>query len=180
MLDYPSTYVSDIRQGLRSVLNNRKFSDITFIVDGKAIYAIKSIVSSRSAKLAGMLRSGMRESQQNCIHITNYRYEVFMKVLEYLYFDEVEPSPDDAVELLMAANEYMLDHLKMRCENVVVDAICLENVVELLVNAINYNAMRLKAACLQFLLLHPQLCEGAAFQELDPQIKEEVLALIHC
>jgi len=88
------------------------------------------------------------------IIILNYKYIVFRALMEYLYFDKATVTPLIAVELLQAADEFMLDHLKVFCEKLIIKAIDTNNVVHLLINADCYRARRLRSNCVNYILLN--------------------------
>ena len=49
-------------QGISKLMNNPDLSDVTFMVEGKAFYAHKNIVSILSEKYRAMFTAGMKES----------------------------------------------------------------------------------------------------------------------
>ena len=75
---------------LRRLLNNEARSDVTFIVEGKPIFAHRCIIMSRCEPLERMLDGPMRESQQSEIVLKEQTFEVFLALLEYIYTDTVE------------------------------------------------------------------------------------------
>jgi len=114
----------------------------------------------------------MLESATKQITITQYTYSVFHKLVQFIYFDEVEVSPDDATDLLRAADEYMLERLKVLCEEVIVEAVTEENVAQLLEAAESYRARHLRAACIGFLAGRP------AILPLPPTIQSDLRVLL--
>jgi N-acetylneuraminic acid mutarotase len=100
---------------MRTLIDNKDFSDVTFIVEGRPLYASRAHLAVRSEHFRAMLYGGMRESSGVEISIPDVGYEVFTKVLEYLYTDSVVDIPSElAVPLLIAAEQYLLDRLKVR------------------------------------------------------------------
>ena len=75
---------------MRRLLNNEARSDVTFIVEGKPIFAHRCIIMSRCEPLERMLDGPMRESQQSEIVLKEQTFEVFLALLEYIYTDTVE------------------------------------------------------------------------------------------
>ena len=79
--------------GMQKMVNQRQFSDITFIVEGRPFYGHKVIISQLSEKLVAMFghgssaleAQGFKESSQNEIVIQNVSYLVFEAIMSYLY-----------------------------------------------------------------------------------------------
>eukprot|EP00742_Colponemidia_sp_Colp-10_P003006 GILJ01003208.1.p1 GENE.GILJ01003208.1~~GILJ01003208.1.p1 ORF type:complete len:537 (+),score=47.89 GILJ01003208.1:88-1698(+) len=84
-----------LRQGLHAYLNNPDFSDITFLVEGRPLYAHKVILSVLSERLRAMFSSGMKESRCPEIVIPDVRYSVFYCMCHFLYTGEVQFSFED-------------------------------------------------------------------------------------
>jgi hypothetical protein len=47
---------------MRKIINNPTFSDVVFMVEGKAIYAHKAILSAQCEHFRAMFMNGMKES----------------------------------------------------------------------------------------------------------------------
>ena len=54
------------------------------------------------------------EDGQDAIEISQFTYPVYKAFLEYLYTEEVQLPPEDAIGLLDLANAYCEDELKKR------------------------------------------------------------------
>jgi hypothetical protein len=91
---------------MRSLVNNQKYSDVVFKVDGKAIYAWKGILCARSEFFKAMFFSNLRESIQPEIPITDVNYASFLAIIEYIYTDTIQfdvLTVDNALQLVGAA-----------------------------------------------------------------------------
>lgn len=72
-------------------------------------------------------------------------YPVFMKMLEFLYTDEVgDIAADLAIPLLIASERYLLDRLKGLCEDAIRKSITSTNVVSIFMAAHRHRAADLK------------------------------------
>lgn len=97
---------------------NDSFADVYFEVEGKRIPAHRNILSCRCEYFAIMLSksAAFRESnQQNPIYLPNISYEIFKQVLVFLYtghFDTSKMSYSDVLELMRAADSFMLNKLE--------------------------------------------------------------------
>jgi len=78
------THTHTVGADLKKLLNNPLFSDITFIIENKPIYAHKSILFVRSEVLMTFLNSSFKESTQNQITIPEVKYQSFLSLLEFL------------------------------------------------------------------------------------------------
>jgi hypothetical protein len=74
----------NIGSDLGHLLNNKKFSDVTFIVEGTPIFAHRALLFFRSEHFSAMLENGMKESSQDVIPLTNISHSVFLSVLEFM------------------------------------------------------------------------------------------------
>mmetsp|Transcript_12933 Transcript_12933/g.15680 ORF Transcript_12933/g.15680 Transcript_12933/m.15680 type:complete len:649 (-) Transcript_12933:257-2203(-) len=87
----PKVIVSDsssvqlFQASLTKFMNDRTFSDVTFIVQGRVVYAHKLVLCLMSERFRGMFNSGFREVNESEIVINDTSYEVFMLMMEYLY-----------------------------------------------------------------------------------------------
>merc|ERR1712224_800005 len=145
----PPTLIDD----MRNLIDNKDFSDVTFIVEGRPVYASRAHLAVRSEHFRAMLYGGMRESSGGEITIPDVSVNVFMKVLEYLYTDSViDIPPELAVPLLIAAEQYLLDRLKGICEDRIHKSITADNVISILMAAHRHRANGLKEICLDFIL----------------------------
>ena len=165
---------------LQKLINHEEFSDVTFLVEGKEIYANRSILAVRSEYFRVMLFSGgMRESLRAAapaleegammdtdaggtpaaasppIEIQDVSHSVFLKVLEYLYTDTVKDLPlETGIHLLIASERFMLDRLKALCEDQIRRDVNVTNVIGILVASHQHNAAGLKDIALEFILQH--------------------------
>lgn len=73
---------------LHKFLNQKEFADITFIVEGRPVYAHKIVLCLMSERFRAMFRSGFREMQEREIVIPDVSYSTFMLMMEYLYSGE--------------------------------------------------------------------------------------------
>ena len=72
---------------MRNLVNAEEFSDVTFIVQDKPIYAHRAVLATRCDHFRAMFKSGMKESRSGEIVIPNTAHHTFLYLLEYLYTD---------------------------------------------------------------------------------------------
>ena len=167
---------------LKKLLNNPARSDVTFIVEGRPIYAHRCIIMSRCEPLERMLDGPMRESQQSEIVLHEQTYDVYMALLEYLYTDIVEGLDPQhvrlefALDLLAVADQYLLDPLKRMCEKAIHKSIDVDNVAYMLATADTRQAHELRKRCFDFIMRHFGKVIGTrSFTELPKDLLEEIL-----
>ncbi len=139
------------------LLNNPIYSDVTFSVEGRAIYAHRCILGARCEILEKMLDGPMRESASPTITLPDVSYAAFTALLEYLYtesarvFREVPVDRKCVLELLCVSDQYLVNDLKRQCETVLIGCIQLDTVCEMLELADAHRAGTLKKQCMEFI-----------------------------
>ena len=128
---------------------------------------------------APILLSGVKTEYKTDGSITDVSHPVFMKMLEFLYTDQVADIPPDiAVPLLMASELYLLDRLKGLCEDAIRKSITVENVIGIFLASHRHRAEGLKEICLEFILEHLEAVkQNRGFQELkqEPELLMEII-----
>jgi len=144
------TDMMTLGQACSTSLNDREFSDVTFMVQGKPIHAHKVILVQRSSVFRTMFQTTQKDSSsRETITIDRTPYVAFYKLLNYLYTDHVTANEDDVVELYRGADMYDLPILKDICAEALLDDILsVENGARLLYESAKYD--QLKRICLPF------------------------------
>mmetsp|Transcript_56873 Transcript_56873/g.133639 ORF Transcript_56873/g.133639 Transcript_56873/m.133639 type:complete len:509 (+) Transcript_56873:273-1799(+) len=174
-IDIPS---SSLVADLKCFLNEQKLSDVTFIVEGKPVYAHK-LLCMRCSYFRAMFDGQMREAQQKTITIPNMSHRVFLTLLEYLYTDEVEISLDMAMDLFVAADQFGVERLKRLCEKKILISISIDNAATILQAANMHIADGLRQSCLDFILRHfDAVSKTAAFEEMGRSNVELVFEIL--
>ena len=132
---------------MKSLIDNEQLADCTFLVEGHEIHANRAILAVRSEYFHALLfGSSMRESIQDIeeaaggtssfrrpIEMHSVSYEVFMKILEYLYTDTIQDLDTKlGIELLITSEQFMLDRLKALCEDIIRRDLNVDNVCQIL------------------------------------------------
>lgn len=147
------------------LINNPDLADVHFRVEDQDVFGHKAVLAIRSEYFRVMLCGGMRESggvspgseSANPIELRDIQFDVFLKVLEYLYTDTVRDlSLEAAIHLLVASEQFMLDRLKALCEDCIRREIKLSNVVSILITSHRHNAIGLKDIALDYIIRHMQ------------------------
>ncbi|GIY98439.1 RCC1 and BTB domain-containing protein 1 [Caerostris extrusa] len=126
-----------VSDSVRLSFDEEETSDLKFNVDGKLIHVHKSILKIRCEHFRSMF-----QAHWGTIDITQFSYPVYRAFLKFLYTDEVDLPPEDAIGLLDLANSYCEVQLKKHCECIIKHGITVENVAMLYAAAIKYCAKR--------------------------------------
>jgi hypothetical protein len=95
----------------------------------------------------------MKESFSKEIVVTDMEYDIFYKVMQFLYTNTLNlASHDEAVKLLIAADRYQLDYLKLRCAEYLREIIDTDNFDTLLELAFLFNAHTLQVQTVGYTL----------------------------
>ncbi|XP_065203933.1 speckle-type POZ protein-like [Planococcus citri] len=124
-----------------SAFENHDFTDFTISVQGKDYPVHKIILASCSDYFAKMFKSGMKETAENRVEITDVDEVVMGKILSFIYTGKCEnASTDNSVyDLIAAADKYDLDHLKKLCEDSVYKSLSVESALNVLILADQFN-----------------------------------------
>ena len=160
----------------RTLLESGAHSDITFIVGVQGeekveIRAHRAVLSARSHYFQAMLNedSRMSESLEGIIR-TQHDPTSFRRMLEFIYSNTVRgldtAPPSEVIDLLMLANEHMLDDLQKLCEKTATKIISIENIGRLLLISSGHNASALRSACYDFVRDNKQqLAQDPGFRQ---------------
>ena len=134
----PSVLAIDCSGGLSNhlegVFNNMQTSDVNFNIDGRDFPAHKNILAARSEVFAAMFKHPTKENLTNQIKIEDIEPDVFHEMLRFIYTGRVPLKMLEtmAASLFIAADKYLLDELKIECENYFTHQMSPENCVVLL------------------------------------------------
>ncbi|KAK0066591.1 RCC1 and BTB domain-containing protein 1 [Biomphalaria pfeifferi] len=167
---------SRVADAVAAAFDNPETSDIKFVVDGKDIHVHKTILKMRCEHFRSMFQSCWDEGSKESIEITQYSYPVYKAFLKYLYTDDVDLSPDEAIGLLDLSNSYCEELLKMKCESLIRQSISVDNVAMLYAAAIKFGAQTLEDFCFRFSLNHmTAVTQSEAFNKLDESVVKEFI-----
>jgi hypothetical protein len=159
-----------------NLVNSPNKSDIVIIVEGKPIYAHKSVLVSRSEYFATLFSVGMRDSSATEIIVRDFKYDVVLDLLKYMYTGNLQLSVETAVQLLEASNFYKVEGLKDNCEYVLHLNVDVESVCTLLEIADKFDARKLKTVCLEFIVEHyEKVMNTLSFKEMERELVVSIL-----
>ncbi|XP_065207183.1 speckle-type POZ protein B-like isoform X2 [Planococcus citri] len=145
---------NNLSTSMEHLLHSQDSIDVKFSLDGKNFGAHKLILSARSPVFAAMFKHNMLENQLNEVKISDINPEVFEEFLRFLYSDKISDLRM-ARDLLVAAEKYNVDSLKLLCEEIMVRDLSAKNATDFLVLADLYRAERLKKQVIFYIKTHP-------------------------
>uniref|UniRef100_A0A7N6A510 BTB domain-containing protein n=1 Tax=Anabas testudineus TaxID=64144 RepID=A0A7N6A510_ANATE len=165
-----------ISEALKKEFDNPETADLKFSVEGKYIHVHKAVLKIRCEHFRLMFRSQWTEDQQEVIEIGQFPYPVYRSFLQFLYMDDVDVSPEDAIGLLDLATSYCENRLKRLCQQIIKRGITVENAFTLLSAAIRYDAEDLEEFCFRFCVNHlTQVTQTGAYWQMDGAVLKEFI-----
>lgn len=145
---------------------SKLFAFHSFVVDGKEIPAHKNILYVSSDHFKAMFSSGMAESVGNRVELIDVKCDIFTTLLEFIYSGKASITSDNAIDLLIASDKYLLPSLAAKCEDGLIRAITHGNVKGLLELAHAHHRHKLKHRCFKFV----QKFQAALYAEVKKDI----------
>ncbi|XP_047057558.1 BTB/POZ and MATH domain-containing protein 2-like [Lolium rigidum] len=152
---------SDITEQLGKLLDAKEGADVTFEVQGEELPAHKLVLAMRSPVFKALLYGPMKEKDSNRVIIDDMQPAIFKVLLHFIYTDSLPPKMDDDLEgddkkevtrhLLVAADRYAMERLKLMCENILCKDLDAESVATVLALADQHSCSGLKDACIRFI-----------------------------
>uniref|UniRef100_A0A0E0M7V3 BTB domain-containing protein n=1 Tax=Oryza punctata TaxID=4537 RepID=A0A0E0M7V3_ORYPU len=179
---------SDMNQQFGDLLETEKGADVVFEVGGQTFAAHRCVLAARSpvfrAELYGLMKEG---DTAGVVRIEDMEVHVFKVLLRFLYTDSLPEMKEEDVmcqHLLVAADFYNLERLKLICEEKLCRYISVGTVSNILVLADQHHCDGLKKACFNFLSSTVNLSAvvaGDGFKHLSkscPSLMEELLVML--
>ena len=165
-----SSHPSSISHYVLDLFTSKKYSDIDIVVGEEKFPAHKVILSMRSLFFATMfahpdMKEIAKSCLQNCfrrnrnrkniVQIEDVEPKVFESLLRFMYTNQLElQSEEMAMDVLEAANRFLLEQPKRKSEEFLSKQLKLKNCSELLVLADCVDAPLLKKTAIDFIRLN--------------------------
>ncbi|EAZ16140.1 hypothetical protein OsJ_31586 [Oryza sativa Japonica Group] len=150
---------SNLHSHLGDLLKNEKGTDVVFEVAGQRFTAHRCVLAARSPVFNAELFGMMMESDtttNDAIQIGDMAAPVFKALLHFVYTDSLPETMEEREDtmcehLLVAADRYNLERLKLICEERLCKYIGIGTVMDILALADQHHCKGLKKACFDFL-----------------------------
>lgn len=148
----PSTVGEEFFDVNEKLINNEQYSDFVFICsDGGKVFVQKSVIAVHCEAFATMLNAGLSETKTNSASVTDIDYETMLELIRYLYCRRVNNMKEIHEKLVIAANKYGIEKLKLMCVSSLMESLTLENVVRIFHIADLVDEEHLKKNCISFI-----------------------------
>ncbi|KAE8786054.1 BTB/POZ and MATH domain-containing protein 2 [Hordeum vulgare] len=163
---------SDLSDNLAKLLEGEKGADVTFKVQGEVFSAHKILLAMRSTVFDAKFYGPMGDKEAHDISIDDMQPAVFKAFLHFIYTDSM-PSMDNLDDddrremvkhLLVAADKYAMERMKMICEGMLCKSLDVETVATVLSLADQHHCTNLKDACIEFMLSSNRMNDVIASQ----------------
>ena len=173
---------SNLHQHLGNLLDCMEGSDVVCEVGEERFSAHRCVLAARSSVFKAELLGTMKEKADGAIQVDDMEPGVFKSLLHFIYTDSLDTmaqedqSRDEASEeedlvmaqhLLVAADRYNVERLKLICEEKLCESIDSSMVATSLALAEQHNCNGLKEACFEFLASPSNLLEMMASDGYD-------------
>ncbi|XP_042226007.1 uncharacterized protein LOC121869013 [Homarus americanus] len=141
------------------------------------LQAHRVVAAARCEWFRRALLSGMREAIDRCIVVHGCSVQTFQLLLGFLYAGHVECSslpPDQLVDLLVLADHYGVDALKLLVESGLEQHVDDDSVVPLLTVAHHCNATHLKEVCVHHCVVSAVVLEGETLGQLPEDLRQHL------
>ncbi|TVU31085.1 hypothetical protein EJB05_22754, partial [Eragrostis curvula] len=199
---------SSLHEHLGDLLRTEKGADVVFEVGGETFAAHRCVLAARSPVFSAELLGMMKESDTaGVVRIDDMEAKVFKTLLHFVYTDSLPKTKKEEEEkekekeekeegekeeeedvmfqhLLVAADRYNLERLKLMCEEKLCNYIDSGTVATVLALAEQHHCTGLKKACFSFLRSPENLkavMSSDGFKHLSrscPTIMEELVAML--
>ncbi|GJM97724.1 hypothetical protein PR202_ga14673 [Eleusine coracana subsp. coracana] len=158
--DKPSTHPvpsSTLHNHLGELLQKGMGADVTFLVSGESFRAHKAILASRSPVFMVEFFGHMMEKHLQHVEIEDMEASVFGAMLQFIYTDSApaldrqEDGMAIAHHLLVAADRYGIDRLKLICQDRLYDGVGIETAASTLTLAEQHSCWLLKSKCVELI-----------------------------
>ncbi|KAL6659220.1 hypothetical protein ACP70R_003260 [Stipagrostis hirtigluma subsp. patula] len=163
---------SDMLDDIAKLLDTEEGADVTLKVQGEVFRAHRIVLSMRSPVFKAELYGPMSNNREKSITVKDMQPSVFKALLHFIYKDSL-PAMDDLEgakkeemvrHLLVAADRYAMERMKLMCENILCKRIDVESVATTLALADQHHCNKLKDACIRFINSSNRMGDVAASQ----------------
>ncbi|XP_047078765.1 BTB/POZ and MATH domain-containing protein 2-like [Lolium rigidum] len=170
---------SELCLNIGDLLENGLKADLTVKIGWFKRFKVHGcVLAARSSVFRAQLCGSMMESRRSSICIKDMDARIFEALLYYMYKDSLPAFMDDrtqeaanmTVHLLVAADRYAIERLKVICESKLSELIDVNTVAFTLDFAERYHCQQLKDCCVRYMVHNGERCraimETKGFMEL--------------
>ncbi|XP_054720624.1 TD and POZ domain-containing protein 4-like [Uloborus diversus] len=111
--------------------SNQRFADVILKLGKHEFPAHKAILASRSKVFEAMFEHDMLENRQHTVDLLDMEPDTVKDMLRYIYCGKVrELSPEESLNLYIAADRYDLQELVLHCRKIILNSLSIDNLFE--------------------------------------------------
>lgn len=172
-----SDYGANFGIELNRIRQEKKFCDVTLIVEGKQFHAHQIVLAARSKYFYGVFTSDMLEKRSQSVSLGELNASAMDSLLDYIYTGDVEISEANAEELVVAANYLLLPKLKVLAGKYLEREMMASNSIYYFKFAEQYNCKELKFYASQMIVKNfGMIGHSKDFMQLGVKNLEELIS----
>ncbi|KAK7109027.1 kelch-like protein 41 [Littorina saxatilis] len=140
--------------GLQEMFETGLLSDVTLVAGNSRVSCHRNVLAASSPYFRAMFTSGVCESEQREVTLQDVTGEALQELVTYLYRGDVTVTNDNVEGLMTAASMLQLDCLVQFLEHHMVEALTVDNCVEVLAYADFHNLANMRQAVKEFVMDH--------------------------
>ncbi|CAG2112694.1 unnamed protein product [Medioppia subpectinata] len=131
-LDIQSVVENSYRNGFKSLLSDKCFTDFTVVVDDQEFAVHKAVLAARSPVFRAMIANDMKEKKESKVILYDTDKEVFEQLLHFIYTGSAPKIEEMAHKLSILADFYDIEDLRYVCAQTLFSQLSKDNVMEAL------------------------------------------------
>jgi len=139
-------------KGFLELLQTGELADVNVIAGGRTFNCHKAILGAKSPFFKAAFVHDMKEKATGIINIDGIDSETVSDMLVYIYGGNIERIEEKSDKLLAASDQYVLKHLKRKCEEMLCKSLNISNCLDLLILADLHSTDILKPLVIKFVV----------------------------
>ncbi|CAM9409507.1 unnamed protein product, partial [Hapterophycus canaliculatus] len=139
---------------IRELYDSEQLCDVTLRVGEKDFRAHKMVLACSRSFLGTMMRSGMREADQDVIELKDISADQFKILLDYVYNKTISVPSFQLTDLLCLANQYQVEGLKAQMCDALSTNLDHDNACSVFATADNHQCRSLKEEAFSKIVQH--------------------------
>merc|ERR1712142_797286 len=131
-------------QGLMDLLNSGDLADVDVVCSGRIFACHKAILGAKSPFFKAAFVHNMKEKATGKINIDGIDSDTVQDMLTYIYGGKIDNIEEKSAKLLAAADQYDIQPLKKKCEELLCKSLNISNCLEYLILADILKALAIK------------------------------------
>ena len=136
---------------LSKIMFDEASGDFRIRCEDQEIKVHKLILSARSPVLKAMLESDTVEKRLGVITMENVSMDVLRQMVNYIYTAKIDTNFQQIKELLVLANQYLIEGLVEDCGSLIIESVNKSNALELGLFGEEHNSKKLIQFCAEYI-----------------------------